>query len=168
MFNGTVADEQEILAICFDRLRIGERQIAGALTSDEINRASDKDHIVSYMRGNLTGFNEETLTDFLAKSCERHPVDPDLNPGGRLTCLSDEELQSIFEDLDGWKKFYLRFPESKGIVKFSRVGFDRDMTQALVYARHQTGWLSGISSYWFFSKLNREWGEPALFGGGIS
>lgn len=163
-----MADEREILAICFDRLGIGERQIAGALTSDEINTASDKDYIISYMRGNLIGFSEETLTDFLAKSRERHPVDPDLNPGGWLTCLSDEELQSIFEDLDGWKKFYLRFPEVYGIVEFSRVGFDRDMTQALVYASHQTGWLSGIRSYWFFSKLDGAWSEPVFFGGGIS
>lgn len=167
-FNGTVADEREILAICFDRLGIGERQVARASTSDEINTASDKDHIISYMRGNLTGFSEETLADFLAKSRERYPIDPDLNPGGRLTCLSDEEYQGIFEGLDGWKTFHQRFPGSNGRVAFSRAGFDPDMTRALMYASHYTGWLSGISSYLFFSKLNGAWSKPAFFGGGIS
>ncbi|CAA9455713.1 MAG: hypothetical protein AVDCRST_MAG14-1583 [uncultured Rubrobacteraceae bacterium] len=139
------------------------------MTHEGTDAVSDDEQTLSYIRESVfSGFSEETLADFLAKNRERHPIDPHLNPEGRMTCLSAEEFHSIFEDLDGWKKFYLRFPEAYGIVEFSRVGFDRDMTQALVYASHQTGWLSGIRSYWFFSKLDGTWSEPVCFGGGIS
>ena len=34
-----------------------------------------------YVRGNLEGFNEETLADFLANNREQHPIEPNFNPG---------------------------------------------------------------------------------------
>ncbi len=47
------------------------------------------------MRGNLEDLIEETLADFLAKNREQHPIEPNFNPGGRLTCVDDREFERI-------------------------------------------------------------------------
>lgn len=153
MFNGTFADEREVIAICLDHLGIGERQVIGSLTYEGTDAVRDDEQTLSNIRESIfPGFSEETLADFLAKNRERHPIDPHLNPEGRLICLSDEESQSMFVDTDGWNRFYQAFPESAGMVEFSRVGFNQEVTQALVYASQQVHWLAGSGNCWIFSK----------------
>jgi hypothetical protein len=116
----------------------------------------------------LTFGGEETLTDFLAKNREQHPVGSDLNPGGRLVCVGDEEFDNIFRDRDGWDRFRQEFPESDGTLRFSRVGLDRDVTQAMLCAGQQFDWNIGSGSFWLFSKLDGEWTEAGRLGNWIS
>ena len=134
LFNGTIADEQEVLAACLAQLHLGERQVVRSLTRSGLQVPPDE-RMLSYLRENLERLDEETLADFLAKNREQYPVEPDLNPGGRLVCLRDEEFEHIFRDMDGWARFRLEFPESDGTLRFSRVGLDRNVTQAMLYAR---------------------------------
>ena len=111
---------------------------------------------------------EETLTDFLAKNREHHPIEPDLNPGGRLVCVGDEEFEHIFRDGDGWARFRKEFPDSDGTLRLSRVGFDRDVTQAMLYAGQQFDWNVGSGGFWLFSCLDGEWTEVGRAGSWLS
>lgn len=124
--------------------------------------------MASHLRENLEDLDEETLNDFLAKNREHHEVEPDLNPGGRLICLNDEEFRHVFRDEEGWDRFRRMFPESDGTLRFSRVGFDQEVTQALIYAGQQFDWSVGSAGYWLFSKYDGEWVESGRLGRWIS
>ncbi len=167
-FNGTIADEREVLAVCFDHLYIGDRQVVRSLTRSGLPLPGGEERALSYLRENLEGLGEETLADFLAKNRERHPVEPDLNPGGRLVCVDDEEFHHIFRDREGWNRFRRTFPESDGTLRFSRVGFDRAVTQAMIYAGQQFDWHVGSGGFWLFSKAGGTWAESGRVGNWIS
>ncbi len=167
MFNGTIFDEQEVLIICLDRLHLGERQVVRSLTRSGLQAQVDE-RMLSYLRENLEGLDEETLADFLAKNRVQYPVEPDLSPGGRLVCVGDERFGHIFRDGDGWARFRRAFPESDGTLRFSRVGLDRDVTQALLYAGQQFDWNVGTGGFWLFSGLDGEWTEAGRVGSWIS
>jgi hypothetical protein len=124
--------------------------------------------MLSCLRENLEGVDVETLEDFLQKNREQHPIEPDLNPCGRLVCVGEEEFEQIFRDEDGWARFRRRFPGSDGTLRFSRVGLDRDSTQAMLYTGHQFDWNIGSGGFWLFSKLDGEWTEGGSVGNWIS
>jgi hypothetical protein len=168
LFNGTIVDEREVLAVCLGHLYIGSRQVVRSLTRSGLNLPADEEWARSYMRENLEGLGEETLADFFAKNCEQHPIEPDLNPEGRLTCVSDEEFRHIFRGREGWDRFRQAFPESDGTLRFSRVGLNRDVTQALLYAGQQFDWQIGSGGYWLFSKFDGAWTESGRLGTWIS
>ena len=167
LFNGTIDDEQEVLAACLARLHLGERQVVRSMTRSGLQVPAEE-RILSYLREHLEGLEEETLTDFLKKNREQHPVEPDLNPGGRLMCVGDEEFEHIFRDGDGWARFRLEFPESDGTLRFSRVGLGRDATQAILYAGQQFDWNVGSGGFWLFSKPDGEWSEARRVGNWLS
>jgi hypothetical protein len=165
MLNGTIADEQEVLTACLAQLHLGERQVVRSLTRGGLQVPADE-RMLSYLRENLEGLDEETLNDFLAKNREHHPIEPDLNPGGRLVCVGDEEFEHIFRD--GGARFRREFPESDGTLRFSRVGFDRDVTQAMLYAGQQFDWNVGSGGFRLFSKPDGEWTEAGRAGSWLS
>jgi hypothetical protein len=167
VFNGTIADEQEVLIVCLARLHLGERQVVRSLTRSGLQVPADE-RMLSYLRENLGGLEEETLADFLAKNREQHPIEPDLNPGGRLLCVGDEEFEQIFRDGDGWARFRREFPGSDGTLRFSRVGLNPGTTQAILYAGQQFDWNVGSGGFWLFSQLDGEWTEVGRVGNWIS
>jgi hypothetical protein len=167
MPNGTIADEQVVLVACLARLHLGERQVVRSLTRSGLQTPADE-RMLSYLRENLEGLDEETLNDFLAKNRERHFIEPDLNPISRLVCVGDAEFEHIFRDGDGWARFRRAFPGSDGTLRFSRVGFDRDVTQGMLYAGQQFDWNLGSGGFWLFSKLDGEWIEAGIVGNWIS
>ena len=167
LFNGTIADEQEVLVTCLAQLHLGERQVVRSMTRSGLQVPPDE-RMLSYLRENLEKLDETTLTDFLAKNREPHPIEPHLKSGGRLVCVSDEEFEHIFRDADGWARFRLEFPGSDGTLRFSRVGLDRDVTQAILYAGQQFDWNVGSGGFWLFGKLDEEWTEAGRVGSWIS
>ena len=167
MLNGTIADEEEVLTACLAQLHLGEGQVVRSMTRSGLQMPGDE-RMLSYLRENLGGLDEEALTDFLAKNREQFPIGPDLNPGGRLFCVGDEEFEHIFRDGDGWARFRREFPESDGTLRFSRVGLDRDLTQAMLYAGQQFDWNVGSGGFWLFSKLDGEWTEAGRVGSCLS
>lgn len=167
MFNGTIADEREVLVACLALLYLGDGQVVRSLTRSGLPPPGGEERAISYLRENLEGLNEETLADFLAKNRERHPVEPNLNPGGRLICVDDEEFHRIFRDGAGWERFRQTFPESDGTLRFSRIGLDRDVTQAMLYAGQQFDWNVGSGGFWSFSKTDEGWIESGKAGSEI-
>ena len=167
LFNGTISDEREVLAVCLDQLYLGDGQVVRSLTRSGLHGPTDA-RVISYVRENLQGLNDETLADFLAKNREQHPIEPNLNPGGRLTCVDDRGFERIFRDGEGWERFRRKFPESDGTLRFSRVGLDRDVTQAMLYAGQQFDWNVGSGGFWLFSKTDGAWVEAGRLGTWIS
>jgi hypothetical protein len=59
-------------------------------------------------------------------------------------------------EMDGWRDFYERYPNSPGLISLSRVGFNREKNGALVYITHTWG-DSGGNAYLML--LKREKGK---------
>jgi hypothetical protein len=83
-----------------------------------------------------------------------------LHPGGLLTRwipdVDSTQLDFIFQN-GGWPAFYKRFPDSPGILRLSRVGFDADATQALFYTSHTCGGLCAGGEYVVMERRDGRW-----------
>ena len=167
-FNGTIADEREVLEVCLGHLHLGAGQVVRSLTLSGLRGDVDEGRMLAYLRQNLPDLAEETLADFVAKNRERHPVGPDLDPEGRLVCLDDGAFHRVFRDGEGWERFRREYPRSDGTLRFSCIGLDRSVTQALIYAGQQYDWNVGSGGYWLFTKQEGSWTEGARVGAWLS
>lgn len=168
MPNGSIADEREVLEVCLGHLYVGAGQVVRSSTVSGLRGTVDEGRMLSYLRENLAGLDEETLADFAEKNRHRHPIHPDLDPEGRLRALDDGEFRRVFRDGEGWERFRRMFPGSDGTLRFSRVGLDGAVTQALIYAGQQFDWNVGSGGYRLFSKGDGSWSERGKVGTWIS
>ena len=58
---------------------------------------------------------------------------------------------------EGWKEFYQLYPQSNGYLHFSRVGFNKERTEALVHVGWMRGSLEGQGQYFLLSKKDGKW-----------
>lgn len=63
------------------------------------------------------------------------------------------------KNIEGWKDFYAKYPNSGGIINVSAVGFNADKTLALLYVGHSCGGLCGGGRYHLMSKVDSKWNE---------
>jgi hypothetical protein len=79
--------------------------------------------------------------------------------------VSQDEIDAAFQRRlpntvdDGWSGFRGAFPESRGYLILSGVGFNSDRTLALVYVEHMCGGLCGAARYYILQKRKGHWVE---------
>jgi hypothetical protein len=81
-------------------------------------------------------------------------------PDLQIRLISTSELQYIFEGQDinnDWDKFYIDYPNSNGIINFTRIGFSKNHTQALFEIGRQYGSLGGEGQIVYLEKINNLW-----------
>ncbi|HEV8044449.1 MAG TPA: hypothetical protein VGP38_04660, partial [Rubrobacter sp.] len=61
LFNGTIADEREVLEVCLGHLYVGAGQVVRSLTLSGLRGGGDEGRMISYLRENLEGVGEDTL-----------------------------------------------------------------------------------------------------------
>jgi hypothetical protein len=97
----------------------------------------------------------QLLDDYLEKNKTPESLkvlDLDLN----YVLVNDSDLPN--DEFDRfWTKFYKKFPDSSGIIFFSKVGFNAKHDQAFVYAGRSCGGLCGAGEYILLQKLNGMW-----------
>jgi len=71
--------------------------------------------------------------------------------------ISSEEWKSTFER-GSWEKFYERYPNSRGYIDLSPVGFNKEKTVAIVYMGHHCGNLCGGGTFYVLQKKDGKWG----------
>ncbi len=101
----------------------------------------------------------ETINDLLVKSNAVTLLERKFNIKIKYALVSNEELDALFkEDVGGgWEAFHKKFPKSSGILTLSRVGFNADKTQALVYKGWSCGGLCGGGGYTLLKKKKGVW-----------
>jgi hypothetical protein len=106
----------------------------------------------------VPALEEATYDDFLAANQEPAPLDASLDLGFDYTLVSLQELEEFLAG-GPWSfdAFYERFPNSQGLMELSRVGFNSDHTQALVYVGNQYDLLGGAGYYLLLSKQDGAW-----------
>ena len=78
----------------------------------------------------------------------------------KVTSISDLDLKTIFHGTWGeleWITYYRRFADSSGFIMLSRVGFNTQHTQALVYLGSRCGPGCGDIHFLLLEKANGSW-----------
>jgi hypothetical protein len=158
--NGTLGDEVEVLKVCLGEIGVGPKQVVHTHTGlgNIVRRSDDGDAALkTYLRAGMKGLKLQTVDDFFKKT--EHPLDvsPSFSLGGALVSVSRDRIRRIFRDHDGWDRFRKKFPDSSGRLEFSRVGFSRDLRQALIYVGIQRDWTAGYGGFWFYRRLRGRW-----------
>jgi hypothetical protein len=109
----------------------------------------------------------ETIEDYKIKNKGPHKLSARFDTKARYALVDADEIDGFFrvKGPGGWEDFYKKYPKSGGFVTFSRVGFNSDRTQALVYQSHSCGGLCGGGSCLLFEKKGGVWVEKGAVGG---
>ncbi|MDI6050848.1 hypothetical protein QLS31_13515 [Flavobacterium sp. XS2P24] len=77
-----------------------------------------------------------------------------------IILISSDELLYIFDSQDlnaDWKEFYNDYENSNGIIRFSRIAFNENKTQAIFEIGHSYASLGGEGSIIYLKKKNNIW-----------
>ena len=115
--------------------------------------------LLNWTFSSFEGIEQETMNDFFFKNASPYPLQYLFNLDLPVVLISAAEIATLFrgDPSEGWRNFYTRYPHSQGIMELSRVGFNPDMNQAIVYEGNQEFSLSGSGYVHYLVKVNGEW-----------
>lgn len=79
-----------------------------------------------------------------------------------IVLIDGLKLNEIFKESNGWDFFYKLYPNSQGILTFSKVGYNIKGSQALIYIGNQSDWRAGAGYYVLLEKKNEFWIEKGF------
>jgi hypothetical protein len=100
---------------------------------------------------------QETLDNFQLKNAVPHSLEDYFDFPAKVVLVDIEEIKEIFQEGSGWEGFYAKYPFSEGIMTLSRVGFNAEMNQALLYVTGEWSDSIGSGYYVLFEKKNGIW-----------
>jgi hypothetical protein len=101
--------------------------------------------------------SQETLDDFTARNKTNRWLTPKLEMNREYRLVDVREIIRLAGDmgqhLEKWTDFFKEYPSTHGFVSLSRVGFNRQMDQALVHI----GWrCPGLCGHWSLLVLTKQ------------
>ncbi|MBD0371703.1 MAG: hypothetical protein ICV60_12760 [Pyrinomonadaceae bacterium] len=120
----------------------------------------EKDKFFEELKKSSPELQAETVEDLQAKSTSPSTLARNFSIGINYLLVSNEEIKEMFKGdgvLRGWEAFHRKYPNSGGILTLSRVGFNADKTQALVYKGWSCGGLCGGGGYTLLVKKKGAW-----------
>jgi hypothetical protein len=127
----------------------------------------DPERFVAELKESSKELSDETIQDYKAKNQQSHKLAARLDVKVHYVLVDADEINGFFKEKGpgGWEDFYKKYPKSGGFTTFSRVGFNADRTQALVYQSHSCGGLCGGGSCLLFVKKDATWVRKGAVGG---
>jgi hypothetical protein len=104
-----------------------------------------------HAKSNIRGLSLKLVFEFWAVNLKDIPLQRRFQLGAPYELANDEEM-----NLYPSAKFIARFPDSYGTLTFSRVAFNRDMTEAFFYTEHLCG-LCGEGKFVFMRNIAGKW-----------
>jgi hypothetical protein len=112
----------------------------------------------SDMPQGMPGLSKALWSNYLDRNDRSYLLATDMEIGKEYTLLDGQEMGELFSDSNkGWDEFYRRYPGSPGITTFSKVGFNAEMTEALVYMGTQLHYLAGTGNLVRLEKQDGVW-----------
>lgn len=75
-----------------------------------------------------------------------------------IKLISESEWDYFFDKgHDAWIYFYRRYSKSAGLIELSRIGFNKEMNQAVVEVLLDKGWTGSRAYMYFITKENNNW-----------
>ena len=140
------------LARCIKLIVIRDQTSASDFAGEDVSNT-----LSSVARQIPGGVAQETLADFQANNKQSHRLSNSFNLKADYVLVSREELAPLFRNGSDWTAFYAKYPGSQGAMTLSRVGFNPEKNQALVYVGNQRGGKSGAGHYFLLAKQGADW-----------
>jgi hypothetical protein len=151
-------EEQAVYAAALENLYAAPAYVLLSTSATDPVGVENTAGTLAYVLDNLPGVDETTVQDFSARNSQETPIETGMQIGAPYTLLTRQEMSDLFsENQNGWDVFYAQHADTPGITSLSRVGFNTDLTQALVYVGTQSHWLSGTGYYLLLEKVDGLW-----------
>jgi hypothetical protein len=112
----------------------------------------------AFVANTSADLSRETIEDYLDKGRESRQIELGSMPGVEFVVLDQSVIATFFQKgPDGWTDLRAKYPGIAGMLTFSRVGFNHEVNQALVYAAWSCGPLCGHGDYVFLEKQAGAW-----------
>ncbi|MDD5773835.1 MAG: hypothetical protein PHX78_10265 [bacterium] len=142
-------------------------------TSGKNKYKDEKNHFtflsVFFEKFKIVNILPDTFKDFWKRNQESSTLNCVIPIENEYIFLTEELENQILLSGDSTsifsEKLYNRFPSAQllGVTTLSRVGFNQDKTQALLYAGFMIGPTSGAGYYILYEKKNNIWKEIGRF-----
>jgi len=170
-FRDTSAEEYAVYSTIIDTLHHEERLRVFPIRDHTAPCARNNEWCSpGQLRNRLPDLRAETLNDYVAQNHTAAALSKSFGLRRPAIMLSDPDLSSMlvttklkvnFSPLSSrkinWSVFYDRYPLAPGMVSLSRVGFDSEMKQALVYEEMQANDNGTWGRYLVLRKESGEW-----------
>ena len=100
-----------------------------------------------------------TLDSLRAANRERQQLPPCLGAAS-YAIIPTDTLKSLFSKATrqtGWDRFYTAYVNAAGFTGLSRVSFNGDSTEAVVYVAHHAHWLNGRGDVLRLRRVDGQW-----------
>ena len=108
----------------------------------------------------LEPFSPDTVESFKERNKQSRHLERAFTLVVAYRIVDSKEIDKLYPPGmpdEGWKTFYRLYPHSNGYLRLSRVGFNKDRTEALVNTGWMSGSLSGEGHYFLLLKKDGKW-----------
>jgi hypothetical protein len=116
----------------------------------------DTNETTKWIAENLPAVQPETIENFNKKNKKEYPLNTLFTLHDELLFLQEGVVETHFLN-SNWFEFYTQYPFSQGIMELSRIGFNSEMNQALVYVGNYREITNGAGYLVFLIKQNDQW-----------
>src|SRR6266850_2743089 len=101
----------------------------------------------------------DTLNDYQARNKDEQQLSSLFNLKVKSELIDGRNIDELLEKnfIEGWQAIKAKYPDSNGVITLSRVGFNRQKTQALVYIAISCGPHCGEGNFMLLSKTRDGW-----------
>jgi hypothetical protein len=117
------------------------------------------DHANWHSRSDSTDKPSKTTSEsFNSKTHDSCRLKRSLELTFQYVLVPNEEIREVFKDgVTGWSKFYENYPQASGYLELSRVGFNGEDSEALVYVANHCGGRCGTGNFVLLRKQTGRW-----------
>ncbi|HEV8210583.1 MAG TPA: hypothetical protein VGP77_10690 [Vicinamibacterales bacterium] len=106
----------------------------------------------------LPDIPQSLVERLLERLADERPLPDDLPTRQAVTFVEESELKSMFgSGGDGWQRFYKQHPRAPGFVSLSRIAFDPEYSQALLFVNHTYGLLGAKGYFVLLRRASNGW-----------
>ena len=111
-----------------------------------------------YIKENLPSeTSEETLNDFKQIDRQQKELNQRFVVNRTYILVTQEERHNGFANRAGRDAFFQKYPGARDVILLSRVGFNKNLDEALVYSWRYCGGLCGGGGFYLLRKQNGVW-----------
>lgn len=152
--------DYDLYSFILDETFSSEKIVISQETFDYIRVTRDSDHF-DYFREKFPNFDTTLVGNLNEANDTTYMFDDEFHSNdNQLIVVSPKELAQIFDSRDvngNWQKFYSMYENAAGYMRFSRIGYNDDQTQAILEAGFYYGSLGAEGSIIYLVKQGESW-----------
>ncbi len=161
-FSQTVIEPEEYAVYSSLLNQMFTNEKTNQLVIENLTSADDFQPIQKRKKG-LSSLSKEIIEDSITKNTKSYELSDKFNSEANVKLLGGSEREELFKKLNEnyyeWGKVFRQKYPAGGvtIISLSRVGFNAEKSQALVFTDYQCGWTCGEGNYVLLTKKEGQW-----------